>query len=82
MIAGLDSITKAKEDVSDLLQKKLELEKEKRVVEELVLEKEIALQKRIKIIGNYVHESVPLSNNEVSQTLVRHLNPYLSNNLG
>lgn len=67
-IADVNCTTKAKEDASELLQKKEELEKEKKLVEELVLEKEIALQKRINIIGNYVHESVPLSNNEVSQS--------------
>lgn len=76
LIADMYCITKAKEDTSELLQKKEELEKEKRLVEELVLEKEIALQKRINVIGNYVHESVPLSNNEVSQHSMRHLSFY------
>lgn len=51
--------------MGELLQKKLDLEKEKKGIEELVLEKDIALQKRIKTIGNYVHDTVPLSNNEV-----------------
>lgn len=46
---------------------KLELEREKKVIEEKVLEKETALQKKIKTIGNYVHESVPLSNDEVGE---------------
>ncbi|MCJ1426516.1 Cytosolic seryl-tRNA synthetase [Sticta canariensis] len=67
----IGSKKKAKEDASELLQKKVDLEKEKKLVEELVLEKEVALQKRVKIIGNYVHESVPLSNNEDNNTLIR-----------
>ena len=55
----------AKEDASELLQKKAEMEKEKKVLEESASEKEAALQKKIKTIGNYVHDSVPISKNEV-----------------
>ena len=58
-------VPQAKEDASELLQKKAEMEKEKKVLEESASEKEAALQKRIKTIGNYVHDSVPISNNEV-----------------
>lgn len=76
MIPDIDCITKAKEDASELLQKKVELEKEKRLLEELVLKKEIALHERINTIGNYVHESVPLSNTEVSQPSMRYLSLY------
>ena len=54
-----------KEDANELLQKKLDLEKEKKILEESALEKDALLQKRIKTIGNYVHDSVPVSNNEV-----------------
>ncbi len=54
-----------KEDASELLQTKIELEKQKKALEESVLEKETALQKQIKTVGNYVDDSVPLSNNEV-----------------
>lgn len=35
------------------------------MLEESATEKEAALQKKIKTIGNYVHDSVPISNNEV-----------------
>ena len=55
------------------------MEKEKKVLEESASEKEAALQKKIKTIGNYVHDSVPISNNEVGiqvheseETLTRH----------
>lgn len=42
------------------------LEKEKKVLEESAAEKDALLQKKVKTIGNYVHDSVPISNNEVS----------------
>lgn len=67
----IGSKKKAKEDASELLQKKVELEKEKRLLEESVLKKEIALHERINTIGNYVHESVPLSSIEDNNTLIR-----------
>jgi len=34
-------------------------------LEESALPKETALQKKLKTIGNYVHDSVPISNTEV-----------------
>lgn len=67
----LTSHEKAKEDASDLVQKKIDLEKEKKAQEESVLEKEFALQKKLKTIGNYVHNSVPVSNTEVRTTARR-----------
>ena len=36
-------------------------------MEDLVAEKDALLQKKIKTIGNYVHDSVPVSNDEVRQ---------------
>lgn len=44
---------------------KLELEKEKKAKIELAGEKDVALKKKISTIGNIVHESVPVHNNEV-----------------
>jgi len=41
------------------------LEKEKKRLEDLTLEKEKPLMMKIKSIGNYVHDSVPISDNEV-----------------
>jgi seryl-tRNA synthetase len=41
------------------------LEKEKKLLEESTAEKDALLQKKVKTIGNYVHDSVPISNNEV-----------------
>lgn len=56
---------KAKEDATALLQERADLEKEKKVLEDSAAEKEIILMKKVKTIGNYVHESVPVSDNEV-----------------
>ena len=56
---------KAREDAAELLHKKTELEKEKKTLEESVSEKELLLQKKLKTIGNYVHNTVPVSNYEV-----------------
>jgi seryl-tRNA synthetase len=41
------------------------LEKEKKILIESAAEKDIALKKKIGTIGNIVHDSVPISNNEV-----------------
>ena len=57
----------AKEDAEDLLRKKGDLEKEKKVMEESAKEKDAMLQKKLRTVGNYVHDSVPISNNEVTR---------------
>ncbi|MCJ1309983.1 Cytosolic seryl-tRNA synthetase [Agyrium rufum] len=62
---------KAKEDAVELLHKKATLEKEKKVLEESAAEKDALLTKKIRTIGNYVHESVPVSNNEDNNKLIR-----------
>ena len=48
--------------------KKTTLEKEKKVLEDSAAEKEVLLHQKIRTIGNYVHESVPVSDNEVRST--------------
>jgi len=45
---------------------KAELEREKKAMVDAAAEKEAALRAKIKTIGNLVHDSVPVSNNEVS----------------
>ncbi|MCJ1399964.1 Cytosolic seryl-tRNA synthetase [Xylographa trunciseda] len=62
---------KAKEDATELLQKKATLEKEKKVLEESAAEKDSILQRKIGTIGNYVHDSVPVDNNEDHNPLIR-----------
>ena len=34
-------------------------------MEESAIEKDLLLQKHIKTVGNYVHDTVPISNDEV-----------------
>jgi seryl-tRNA synthetase len=56
---------KAKENADDLMVQKVELEKEKKGLIESAAEKDITLRKKINTIGNIVHESVPVNNDEV-----------------
>ena len=56
---------KAKEDAEDLLKQKETLQKEKAAQEALAGEKLQALHLKAKTVGNYVHDSVPISNDEV-----------------
>ncbi|KAL8944406.1 MAG: hypothetical protein Q9216_000457 [Gyalolechia sp. 2 TL-2023] len=62
---------KAKEDASDLLKNKSDLEEQKKRLNDSALEKEAALQRKIKTIGNYVHESVPISDSEDNNLCIR-----------
>ncbi|KAL2119151.1 hypothetical protein VTJ04DRAFT_6111 [Mycothermus thermophilus] len=62
---------KAKEDVTDLLKQKADLEKEKKDLLALAAEKEKLLKAKVKSIGNYVHDSVPVSDNEDNNRVER-----------
>ncbi|KAL2114595.1 hypothetical protein VUR80DRAFT_4578 [Thermomyces stellatus] len=55
---------KAKEDASELLQQKIALEKEKKAMQDSAAEKDAQLKAKVATIGNYVHDSVPVSDNE------------------
>lgn len=55
----------AKENADELLQQKIELEREYKTLVESATEKDRSLQAKVKSIGNYVHDSVPVSDNEV-----------------
>ena len=57
---------KAKEDAEDVLKQKEALQREKAAQEALAAEKLQALHLKAKTVGNYVHDSVPISNDEVS----------------
>ncbi|OWT42749.1 tRNA synthetase class II core domain (G, h, p, S and t) domain-containing protein [Pochonia chlamydosporia 170] len=50
----------AKENADDLLKEKIELEKEKKALVESAAEKDALLRTKIKTVGNYVHDSVPV----------------------
>jgi len=59
---------KAKENADDLVKQKIELQKEEKSFTETAAEKEVTLKKKISTIGNIVHDSVPVNNNEVFWT--------------
>jgi seryl-tRNA synthetase len=54
-----------KEDASVLLQEKAALEQRKKDAEDFALQKETQRDRKLRTIGNYVHDSVPVSNDEV-----------------
>lgn len=56
---------KKKEDASDLLKQKKDLDAKKIEMKKLVDEKEAERDAKLSTIGNVVHSSVPTSNNEV-----------------
>lgn len=51
------------------MEEKSALDKSKKDAEEHAVQKEAQRDRKIRTIGNYVHESVPVSNNEVSSAL-------------
>ncbi|KAG5513187.1 hypothetical protein PMAC_001557 [Pneumocystis sp. 'macacae'] len=66
---------KSKEDVLPLLVKKQELQLKRKEVEVLESEKERALRQTLKMVGNIVHDSVPVSNNEDDNEVIRTWSP-------
>ncbi|KAJ5263737.1 Serine--tRNA ligase cytoplasmic [Penicillium angulare] len=66
---------KNKEDASDLISQKGDLEKKKKEAEDLALGKEVERDRKIRTIGNFVHESVPVSNNEDDNTIIKTWTP-------
>ncbi|RPA93608.1 serine-tRNA ligase [Choiromyces venosus 120613-1] len=66
---------KAKEDASALLEQKVKLEGEKKDLEVIAKEKEKQLYAKLGTIGNLVHDSVPVSNNEDNNELIRTWTP-------
>ncbi|KAK2749173.1 Cytosolic seryl-tRNA synthetase [Myotisia sp. PD_48] len=62
---------KKKEDASEFLAQKAELEREKKEIEEKAVQKETLRDSRLKTIGNYVHDSVPIDNNEDNNVVIR-----------
>lgn len=56
----------SKEDASDLVEEKTKFENLKKGAEDHAAKKEAERDRKIRTIGNYIHESVPVSDNEVS----------------
>lgn len=65
----------AKEDASIEIQQVTDLQREKKVLEVSVHEKQDLLIAKVKSIGNYVHDSVPVSDNEDDNVIVRSWQP-------
>jgi seryl-tRNA synthetase len=65
----------AKENADELLQQKVELEAEKKQLADLAAEKQVELNKKVKTVGNLVHDSVPVSNNEDNNRVERTWTP-------
>jgi seryl-tRNA synthetase len=61
----IGKILKAKGDAKTLIEKKTELEKRKKDLQKEVDERRAALEKKVNSVGNLVHPSVPISNDEV-----------------
>ncbi|KAI1106106.1 seryl-tRNA synthetase [Jackrogersella minutella] len=62
---------KAKENADELLQQRADLDKEKKALLDSAAQKDIALRAKISTIGNIVHDSVPISDNEDNNAIQR-----------
>lgn len=71
----IGQIKKAKGDASEQLKKKVELEAQMKAQQDLAEEKLVLLNRKAKTIGNYVHDTVPVSNNEDNNALIRNWEP-------
>ncbi|KDN59910.1 putative seryl-tRNA synthetase [Colletotrichum sublineola] len=66
---------KNKENADDLLKKKEDLQKQKKDKEDEAAAKLVTLNAKAKSIGNYVHDSVPISDNEDNNVTEREWKP-------
>ncbi|KAI2473769.1 seryl-tRNA synthetase [Annulohypoxylon bovei var. microspora] len=62
---------KAKENADEFLQQRADLDKEKKALLDSAAQKDIALKAKINTIGNIVHDSVPISDNEDNNVIQR-----------
>lgn len=62
---------KNKDDATELLEQKAGLEKSKKDAEDFAVQKETQRDMKLRSIGNYVHESVPVSNDEDDNAIVK-----------
>ncbi|KAK6541600.1 Cytosolic seryl-tRNA synthetase [Orbilia ellipsospora] len=64
-----------KEKMAPLLEQKGELEKKKKELEAIAKDQETDLNRKLRTIGNLVHESVPVSDNEDNNAIIREWKP-------
>jgi len=62
---------KAKEDATELLKEKAEVEKEKAGLVKAAEEKEQVLKKKLGTVGNIIHTSVPVDKNEDNNPVLK-----------
>ncbi|KAJ5095157.1 hypothetical protein N7532_007448 [Penicillium argentinense] len=66
---------KNKEDASELIAEKAELDKKKKEAEDKAIQVENERDRKIRTIGNYVHESVPVSQTEDDNQIIKNWKP-------
>ncbi|RYP57722.1 hypothetical protein DL769_009311 [Monosporascus sp. CRB-8-3] len=66
---------KAKEDAEDLIKQKEELQQRKKGQEDVAAAKNTELLAKVRLVGNYVHDSVPVSATEDDNAVVRTWQP-------
>jgi len=71
----IGQIRKNKGNADDQMKAKVELEQKQKKQQELADEKQVLLNRKCKTIGNYVHDSVPVDNNEDNNALIRDWTP-------
>ena len=71
----IGQLRKNKHDASKQMARKAELEKQRKEIDDRALDKEKARDKKIKSIGNYVHDSVPISDNEDNNEVIKKWQP-------
>jgi seryl-tRNA synthetase len=66
---------KAKESADDLLKEKKDLEEAKAKKQQEADEKLVNLNQKVKLVGNYVHADVPVSDNEDNNEVIKEWSP-------
>lgn len=66
---------KARENADEELKEKADLEAQIKTMELQAAEKRRLLERKAKSIGNYVHDSVPISDNEDNNEIIKHWAP-------
>ena len=62
---------KNKEDAEDLLQEKVQLQARQAAEQDVVAAKRVVLQQKARLVGNYVHDSVPIYDDEANNKVER-----------
>ena len=62
---------KNKEDADDLLAEKVQLQTRQKAEIEAAAEARVVLQKKATLVGNYVHDSVPVASDEAKNEVIR-----------